>query len=206
MKFNNITVASCLGVALIIGAASMESIAQGRGGGRPAGVGGGPPAGAGNSGGVDRGLGTASERSGGRSDQGLGTASDRSNGRSDAGNDRARLARENAASMSDKELNRFRGLSNRMGVSPEEMRQAYHAALLQNPNLRFGHFVAANVLGEALGGRNPQITSDAILAGLARGDSIGGTLRNLGLQSDEAMDAQKDAERRIDEAKKRNKN
>jgi hypothetical protein len=56
--------------------------------------------------------------------------------------------------MSDSELNRFRGISNRVGVTPDEMRQAYYAALLQSPDLKFGHFVAANVLAEALGGQN----------------------------------------------------
>jgi hypothetical protein len=214
MRFKNISLFSFLGVALLVGAASIDAFSQGRGGGRPAGVGGGPPAGVGNPGGnpggvpggVDRGLGTASERSGGRSDRGLGTASERSNGRSDAGIDRARLARENAASMSDSELNRYRGISNRIGVTPDEMRHAYHSALLQNPNLKFGHFVAANVLAEALRERNPQITSETILAGLARGDSIGRTLRGLGLQSDEAKQAQKNAERTINEARKRNRN
>ena len=44
---------------------------RGSGGGPPSGVGGGPPSGVG----VDRGLGNASSRSGGRSDDGLSNAS-----------------------------------------------------------------------------------------------------------------------------------
>ena len=182
---------------------------QGRGGGRPAGVGGGRPSGVGGgppSGiGVDRGLGTASTRSGGRSDDGLGTASTRSNGRSTTGLDRARLARENANSMSDNELNRYRGLSRKLGTTPEQMRAAYQAALLQNPDLTYGQFVAANVVSDNLGGRYPGITSQAILAGLAQGDSLGQTLRNLGMSKDQAKDAQRTAEDTIKAAKKRNR-
>jgi len=172
----------------------------GNGGGRPTGVGGGPPTGTG----VDRGLGTASTRSGGRSDTGLGNASTRSNGRSDNGIERARLARENANAMSDTELNRYRGLSRKLGTTPEQMRAAYEAALLADPNLNYGHFVAANVIADNLNGRFPAITSSAILAGLANGDSIGGTLHNLGLSKQQSKDAQQVAEDKIKSAKRNN--
>jgi hypothetical protein len=60
------------------------------------------------------------------------------------------------------------------------------------------------VVADNLSGRNPAITSNAILAGLANGDSIGRTLHNLGLSKNDAKAVQKDAERKIDEAKKRN--
>ena len=155
--------------------------------------------------GVDRGLGTASSRTNGRSDRGLGNASDRSNGRSDNGLDRARAARDNANRMSDNDLNRYRGISKKLGTTPEEMRARYQAALMNNPDLTYGQFVAANVIADNLGGSRPAITSSAILAGLANGDSIGRTLQNLGLSKNDAKATQKDAERRIDEAKKRNR-
>jgi hypothetical protein len=85
------------------------------------------------------------------------------------------------------------------------MRARYQAALMNNPDLTYGQFVAANVIADNLGGRRPAITSSAILAGLANGDSIGRTLQNLGLSKNDAKATQKDAERRIDEAKKRNR-
>lgn len=189
---------------LLLIALSSNSFAQGRGGGngggRPAGIGG-PPAGIG----VDRGLGTASTRSNGRSDTGLGTASTRSNGRSDAGVDRARMARANANAVSDIELNRYRGLSKKLGTTPEQMRAAYQAALLANPDLTYGQFVSANVVADNLHTRFPAITSSAILAGLANGDSLGKTLRSLGLTKDQAKVAQETADDQIKAAKKRNK-
>jgi hypothetical protein len=174
---------------------------RGGGGGRPAGVGGGPPTGVG----VDRGLGTASTRSNGRSDAGMTTASTRSNGRSLNGIERARLARENANSMSDNDLNRYRGLSRKLGTTPEAMRAAYEAALIQNPDLTYGQFVSANVVADNLGGRFPGITSTAILSGLANGDSLGRTLRNLGMTKDQAKVAEQDAEDKIKAAKRRNR-
>lgn len=182
--------------------------AQGRGGGRPAGGGGGRPAGVGGGPptgvGVDRGLGNASTRSNGRSDDGLNTAATRSNGRSTSGLDRARLASQNANAMSDTELNRYRGLSKKLGTTPEQMRAAYQAALMQNPDLKYGQFVAANVVSDNLGGRFPAITSQAILSGLANGDSLGQTLRNLGMSKQQAKDAQRNADDEIKAAKKRN--
>lgn len=182
--------------------------AQGRGGGRPAGGGGGRPAGVGGGPptgvGVDRGLGNASTRSNGRSDDGLDTAATRSNGRSTSGLDRARLASQNANAMSDTELNRYRGLSKKLGTTPEQMRAAYQAALMQNPDLKYGQFVAANVVSDNLSGRFPAITSQAILSGLANGDSLGQTLRNLGMSKQQAKDAQRNADDEIKAAKKRN--
>ena len=202
MKNIKLMLAGTLALAFIfIAGIDSNSYAQGRGGGRPAGAGGGPPAG---SPGVDRGLGNASTRSNGRSDTGLGRADDNSNGRSTIGLDRARLARANANSMSDNELNRYRGLSRKLGTTPEQMRAAYQAALLANPDLNYGHFVAANVIADNLGERFPSITSSAILAGLANGDSIGQTLHSLGLSKDQAKVAQRSADDKIKAAKKRN--
>jgi hypothetical protein len=107
--------------------------------------------------------------------------------------------------MSDTELNRYRGLSKKLGTTPEDMRARYQAALLANPNLSYGNFVAANVIADNLGGRFPNVTSSNILAGLANGDSIGETLRNLRMTKEQAKIAQRDAEDKIDAAKRRNR-
>lgn len=168
----------------------------GRGSGGGAGNAGGPPAGVG----VDRGLGNASDRSNGRSDTGLGTASDRSNGRSDAGLDRARLAADNRREA-DKELREHPGVANALHVNANDLRSGYQAALATNPNLKFGQYVAATRLAQNLGSRFPNVTRANILAGLADGDSIGRTLRNLGLSSDQANAAKKQAEREIKAAR-----
>jgi hypothetical protein len=199
-KFAGIALA-CL---FILGMQTIAS-AQGRGrgggggGGRPAGVGGGP---SGGSPGVDRGLGTASERSRGRSDRGLETASGKSGGRSDEGLNRARLARENSR-RADEEIREHPGITRRLNTSHTELRSRYETALLTNPELKFGQFVAANMLGRNLGARNPNITTDAILAGLASGKSIGRTLQDLGLSSREAKEAERNAARELKEIKKR---
>jgi hypothetical protein len=188
-------------VAFVFG---VDAFAQGRGrgggGGRPATAG--PPTGVG----VDRGLGNASTRSNGRSDDGLSTAATRSNGRSTTGIDRARLARANANALSDSDINRYRGLSQRLGITPDEVRAQYESALLLNPDLTFGNFVAAHMIADNLGrqGRFPNITSGAILTGLADGHSIGKTLRSLGMAKDEANDLDDDVKERIKAAKRRN--
>lgn len=206
MKIKHLmNLAVVLAIALFL---VLDTSAQGRGrgggggnsGGRPAGVGGGPPNGVG----VDRGLGNASINSNGRSDDGLNNAAIRSNGRSTAGLDRARLASQNANAMSDNELNRYRGLSRKLGSTPEQMRAAFQAALMQNPDLTYGQFVAANVVADNLSRRFPTITSQAILAGIASGDSLGETLRNLGLTKQQAKDAQRFADDEIKAAKRRN--
>lgn len=190
----------CLGI-------QTNGLAQGRGngggGGHGAGAGmgnpgGGPPSGIG----VGRGIGTSSDRSNGRADNGRNTASDRSNGRSDEGIDRARLQRENA-NHADEELRDHPGMPAKLHTTANDLRAGYQTALASNPNLKFGQYVAANRLAANLGGRHPNITTDAILAGLAGGSSIGKTLQNLGLSNREAKEAEQQTEREIKEAKKR---
>ncbi len=196
--FKKFTIAVGLTLAfLMVSGIGSATLAQGHSGGHPTG----PPAG---NPGVDRGLANASTNSGGRLDTGLGNASTNSSGRSDNGIDRARAGRNNAASLSDTELNRYRGLSRKLGITPEEMRLRYAAALAANPDLKYGQFVAANVIADNLNGRNPLVTSSAILAGLANGDSIGQTLHSLGLGKDDAKAAEKDAKQKIKAAKSRN--
>jgi len=178
--------------------ASAQGRGRGAGGGPPAGnPGGGPPSGVG----VDRGISTSSDRSNGRVDMGRGTASDRSNGRSDAGLDRARLQRQNSQEA-NKELNDHPGMAANLHTTANDLRSGYRAALVTNPNLKFGQYVAATRLAANLGRRDPNITTSAILAGLAAGKSIGQTLHNLGLSKQEAKNAQKQVDQEIKDAKR----
>ncbi len=173
--------------------ASAQGRGRGAGGGPPAGnPGGGPPSGVG----VGRGIGTSSDRSNGRADTGRGTASDRSNGRSDEGLERARLQRQNSKEA-DRELRDHPEMAANLHTTANDLRSGYQAALATNPNLKFGQYVAATRLAANLGARNPNITRNAILAGLAAGKSIGQTLQNLGLSKQEAKEAQKRADREI---------
>jgi len=168
----------------------------GRGSGGGAGHSGGPPPGVG----VDRGLGNASRKSNGRSDDGLETASSRSNGRSDEGLNRARMASDNLR-RANEELRDHPGLANKLHLNANDLRDGYRSALSTNPNLKFGHYVAATRLAQNLGTRFPNVTRAAILNGLASGDSLGRTLQNLGLSSQQASDAKKRVEREIKQAK-----
>ena len=172
-------------------------VGGGRGSGGGGGIGGGPPAGIG----VDRGLGNASERSGGRSDRGVRNASEKSNGRSDAGLDRARMASSNLR-HADEDLADHPGVPRALHMSANSLRSGYQAALATNPDLKFGQYVAATRLSQNLGSRFPNITRNAILAGLASGRSIGQTLHDLGLSDHEASDAKKLADREIKQARK----
>ena len=189
----------------VVLALATSSFGQGKG--RGGGVGGGRGSGGGNGGGppsgigVDRGLGNASDRSGGRSDAGLENASKNSNGRSDAGLERARLRRENM-NNADRDLREHPGIPQTLHVNANSLRNGYQTALLTNPNLTFGHYVAATRLAQNLGPRFPGITRDAILAGLASGRSLGGTLKDLGLSDQQSKDAKKRVEDEIKQAKK----
>jgi hypothetical protein len=175
---------------------------RGRGGGGGmgggAGRGGGPPAGVG----VERGVGRSSDASAGRADAGRGNASERSEGRSDAGLEHARLMRDNARSA-ERELRDHPEMAKRLHENANDLRAGYSAALASNPSLKFGQYVAATRLAANLGGRRPNVTREAILAGLAGGDSLGRTLRDLGVGSDEAKEAERRVNREIKESKRR---
>lgn len=188
----------CVFVISLTTSAFAQGRGRGGGGGRGSGNSGGPPPGVG----VDRGLGNASSRSNGRSDEGLGTASERSKGRSDAGHERARQASNNLRDA-DRELREHPGVANALRVNANDLRAGYQTALVTNPELKFGHYVAATRLEQNLSSRFPNVTRSAILDRLAAGDSIGEALRDLGLGSNEANAAKKQAERDIKAAKKR---
>ena len=194
-------IGASLAVLLVI---TTGSFAQGRGrGGGGGNPGGGPPAGAGHGhgGGVNGGLGTASTRSGGRSDGGLGTANDRSNGRSMSGIERAQNAQLQASHTSDTDLNRYRGISRKLDMTPQQLRSAYQQALLTDPDLSFGQFVAANVVADNLGSRFPNVSASAIIAAMANGSSLGGALHSLGVPKDDAKTAEQDTKTRMNNAK-----
>lgn len=138
----------------------------------------------------------------GRADTGRENASDRSNGRSDVGLERARTASDNLRSA-DNDLRKHPNIASDLRVTANDLRTGYRAALVANPNLTFGNYVAATRLARNLGGRNSNITRDAILAGLANGDSLGRTLQNLGLSKEQAKAEIKRANLQIKESKQR---
>jgi hypothetical protein len=197
--FQCVAHAAALALLIVALATSIAAQGKGRGGGVGGGrgSGGGPPSGIG----VDRGLGNASDKSGGRSDDGLANASTKSNGRSDAGLERARRAQDNMR-HADNDLRDHPGVPKTLHVSANSLRSGYQAALVNNPDLTFGNYVAATRLAQNLGRRFPNITRDNILAGLASGQSLGKTLQNLGLSSQESKDARKRVDEEIKQAKK----
>ena len=189
----------CLLVLVLATGAFAQGKGRGGGGGRGGGSGnaGGPPPGSGS----DRGLGNASNKSGGRSDDGLNNASSKSNGRSDAGLERARRASSNLR-RADDDLRNHPGLPRVLHTNANDLRAGYQNALAVNPDLTFGNYVAATRLGQNLGSRHPNITRDAILGGLASGRSIGRTLQDLGLNERESNDARRRVDDEIKKAKK----
>jgi len=199
----NLFGAFVIAIALVLGLAAgtqAQGKGQGNGGGGGRGASpGGPPSGAG----VDRGMGRSSDASMGRADDGRGNASDRSNGRSDAGLERARLASQNLHDA-DNDLRHHPNLASDLHINANDLRAGYQAALAVNPNLTFGQYVAATRLERNLGARFPNVTRDAILAGLANGDSLGRTLQHLGLSSDEAKTAKKQVDAQIKNSKRKN--
>lgn len=211
MNTKKFTTFAGVALALLLALGINSSIAaQGRGnggGGRPSGNpgnGGGAGMGRGNGGGVDRGINTSSDRSNGRADRGRDTASERSNGRSDDGMNRARAGGMNRNTPSENELNRYRGIARKLNTTPENLRAQYETALAANPDLKFGQFVAANMVAGNLNSRFPNVTTAAILSGLQNGDSIGETLQDLGVGKDEAKEIEKQNKREMKAAKKQN--
>lgn len=188
-------VSLCLLVVLLATGAFAQGKGKGGGGGRGGSNAGGPPAGRG----VDRGIDNASNKSGGRSDDGLNNASAKSNGRSAAGLQRAREANLRRA---DKDLRDHPGLPRALHTNANDLRAGYQTALLTNPDLSFGNYVAATRLSQNLGSRHPRITRNAILGGLASGRSLGRTLQDLGLSERDSTDARRLVDDEIKKAKK----
>ena len=184
-----------LGGMLVLMVGSLTAYSQGNSGNRPTARPSGNP-------GVGRGTDTARTKSGGRIDDGFGTASDRSRGRFDRGMERAEMGKDNGRIPADNELNRYTGVAKKLDTTPEELRAVFQTALETNPGLTFGNFVAAGVISDHLSGTHPDITFDAILAGLENGMSLGKTLQNLGLNSSEAKFLQKQAKKQMEKSRK----
>jgi len=198
VRISAYTLSLCALVLFVATGAFAQGKGHGGGAGRGGGGGmGGPPPGVG----VDRGLGNASSRSGGRSDDGLGNASTRSNGRSDTGLERARRASSNLHKADD-DLRDHPGLPRALHTNANDLRAGYQAALATNPDLTFGNYVAATRLSQNLGSRFPNITRTAILNGLASGRSLGQTLQDLGLSERESKDTRKQVNRELKDARK----
>ena len=75
--------------------------------------------------------------------------------------------------------NRFKGLSKKLGRSPESLRDWYNAERAVNPRLNYGQFVAANMVA-----RNHNMSPETFLRGFRRGQSIGQTLKASGWSDD----------------------
>ncbi len=90
----------------------------------------------------------------------------------------------------------------RLHTTANGLRTGYQAALLTNPSLTFGQYIAATRLAANLGQRFPDVTRSAILDGLANGRSIGQTLQDLWLSKQQASDARKQTDREIKVAKR----
>lgn len=200
-EYGRLLLLACVSLLVVGLATSAFGQGRGRGGGGGRGSGGGsgvggPPAGIG----VDRGINTSSERSGGRSDTGHSTASEKSKGRSDDGLQRARAASNNRR-QAEEDLRNNPGMTRTLRTSANDLRSGYEAALLTNPNLKFGHYVSATRLAQNLGSRHPNITRAAILNGLASGRSLGQTLQDLGLSDRESSEARKLVDREIKRTK-----
>jgi len=95
----------------------------------------------------------------------------------------------------------FRGIAAKLNTTPDALESAYQTAKQANPKLTHGQFVAANMLANNLGSKNPSITTQAILDGLQSGKSIGQTLQSLGLSAKDAKEAERAAARDAKEAR-----
>jgi hypothetical protein len=104
------------------------------------------------------------------------------------------------AAKPTEETKGFRGIAEKLHTTPQALEAAYDAAKAANPKLTHGQFIAANVVAQNLGEKNPAITTQAILDGLKSGKSIGQTLHSLGVSDKEADEAEKAADKAAKEA------
>ena len=98
-----------------------------------------------------------------------------------------------ASSRTSPKVTSFRGIASKLNTTPEALESDYKTAVAANKRLTRGQFIAANVLAQNLGSKNPSITTQAILDGLKSGKSIGKTLQSLGLSAKDADKAQDEA-------------
>ncbi len=80
--------------------------------------------------------------------------------------------------------NRFRGLSKKIGMSPEDAQDWYEREKDRNPSLTYGQFVAANMVARKNNSSHPRITTERILDRLGDGQNFGQAVKDLGLKGD----------------------
>ena len=102
-----------------------------------------------------------------------------------------------SSSRTSPKVTSFRGIASKLNTTPEALEGDYKTAVAANKRLTRGQFIAANVLAQNLGSKNPSITTQAILDGLKSGKSIGKTLQSLGLSAKDADKAQDEANSEI---------
>jgi len=106
------------------------------------------------------------------------------------------------AAKPTEETKGFRGIAEKLHTTPQALEASYDAAKAANPNLTHGQFIAANVVAQNLGEKNPAVTTQALLDGLKSGKSIGQTLRGLKVSDKEADEAERAADKAAKEAEK----
>jgi hypothetical protein len=106
------------------------------------------------------------------------------------------------AAKPTEETKGFRGIAEKLHTTPQALEAAYDAAKAANPNLTHGQFVAANMVAQNLGEKNPAVTTQALLDGLKSGKSIGQTLHGLKVSDKEADQAERAADKAAREAEK----
>jgi hypothetical protein len=106
------------------------------------------------------------------------------------------------AAKPTEETRGFRGIAEKLHTTPQALEASYDAAKTANPDLTHGQFIAANVVAQNLGEKNPAITTAAILDGLKSGKSIGQTLRGLKVSDKEADEAERAADKAAREAER----
>ncbi|MDM7921744.1 MAG: hypothetical protein QUS14_05540 [Pyrinomonadaceae bacterium] len=138
--------------------------------------------GKGGSSGGGKGSGSVSQtKSSSRSDDGkIWDDRDDKNGK----NNKAKGGKKNDDGLVGRD-NRYKGLSKKLGMSPEEVRDWYEREKRRNPNLNYGRFVAANMISK---NAKKNVSADDILDGLRRGDSIGQVLQRSGWKEREIRD------------------
>ncbi len=116
--------------------------------------------------------------------------------------------RNNRGDRLEGKSNRFRGLSKKIGMSPEDARDWYERERDLNPNLTYGQFVAANMIARRNNSRYSNITTESILDRLRDGDNFGQAVKDLGLKGSRYEDERRRIRREIedDDSNERDRN
>ncbi len=107
--------------------------------------------------------------------------------------------RDNRGDRLEGKSNRFRGLSKKIGMSPEDAQDWYERERDLNPNLTYGQFVAANMIARRNNSRYSNITTEAILDRLRDGDNFGQAVKDLGLKGSRYEDERRRIRREIED-------